>query len=674
MTLFKTTTWIASLMLLCAITLHAQSKPNVWTINAKNINPDNYHGITVANGMIGLVSSAKPLQMKTVILNGVYDVYGKSEVPRIMKGFNFANIALSINGDTVDVNNVTHLRQQLDMKHAIMITHFDLPGEASVSYSVWALRQLPFSSLIQVEIKAKKPLDIKAGSVIQTPSIIKHVKNNFSQEGKISLLTSSGQSPTGKYTIAASNAFIFEGKNPEVSHVDSSGERNEAAFSKHITKRQTFQFWVIGSETSTVNFTQPVHEAQRLSIYAKLQGVKKLVRGHNKAWQKLWSSRIIVKGNPSDQRDINLALYNLYSFIRKGSGYSIPPMGLSSTGYNGHIFWDASIWMLPPLLVLHPELVRSMLNYRFNRLPAAKEKAKALGYQGAMFPWESAATGQEETPVWALTGQFEQHITADVAIACWNYFRVTHDEKWLKKKGYPIIKAAANFWVSRVARDSSGKYHINNVVGADEFAQNINDDAFTNGATKKALLFATQAAIKLGKSANPKWDKIAKNIAIDTFKNGVIKEYGSYDGGKIKQADVNLLSYPLNIITKPAKIKKDLQYYQSKIAHGPAMSYSIFSLLWARLENKKKAYRLFHKGYKPNETPPFGALAETAGGTNPYFCTGAGGMLQAVLFGFGGLKITNHGITQIHSVLPKEWKSLKITGVGINNKTFSAND
>jgi trehalose/maltose hydrolase-like predicted phosphorylase len=670
MTLFKTTTWIALLMLLCAIKLHAQSKPNVWTISAKNINTNNYYGVTVANGMIGLVSSAKPLQMKTLILNGVYDAYGKSEVPRIMKGFNFANIALSINGDTVDVNNVTNLTQQLDMKHAVITTHFNLSNEAVITYRVRALRQLPFSGLIEVKIKAKKPLDIKAGSAIEAPSIIKHIRNNFSQEGKIVLLTSSGQTPTGRYTLAASNAFIFKGENPEVSHTDSSGRRNEAAFSKHIPEGQTFQFWVIGSETSTVHFVQPVHEAQRLSIYAKLQGIKKLIRDHNQAWKKLWSSRIIVEGNTSDQRDINLALYNLYSFIRKGSGYSIPPMGLSSTGYNGHIFWDAEIWMFPSLLALHPELARSMLDYRYNQLQAAKEKAWTLGYNGAMFPWESAATGQEETPVWALTGQFEQHITADVAIACWNYFRVTHDKNWLKKKGYPIIKAAAEFWVSRVSRDSSGKYHINNVVGADEFAENINDDAFTNGAAKKALQFAAQAAKELGKSANPKWNKIAKNIVIDTFDNGVIKEYGSYNGGKIKQADVSLLSYPLNIITKPARIQKDLQYYQSRIAHGPAMSYSIFSLLWARLGNKSKAYHLFHKGYKPNEKPPFGALAETAGGTNPYFCTGAGGMLQAVLFGFGGLNITNQGIKQIHSVLPKQWKSLKITGVGKDNKTF----
>ena len=64
-------------------------------------------------------------------------------------------------------------------------------------------------------------------------------------------------------------------------------------------------------------------------------------------------------------------------------------------------------------------------------------------------------------------------------------------------------------------------------------------------------------------------------------------------------------------------------------------------------------------------------MAETAGGTNPYFATGAGGMLQAVLSGFGGLKITDKGIEQIESKIPASWKELTITGVGVNEQTFN---
>jgi len=131
------------------------------------------------------------------------------------------------------------------------------------------------------------------------------------------------------------------------------------------------------------------------------------------------------------------------------------------------------------------------------------------------------------------------------------------------------------------------------------------------------------------------------------------------------------LSYPLQIITDKATIKKDLEYYEPRIGEGPAMSYSVLALLYARLGNSSKAYELFKKGFVPNKKKPFGVLAESAGGTNPYFATGAGGMLQAMLSGFGGLSITDDGIEQKGGVLPKEWKSLTITGVGVENKSYT---
>jgi hypothetical protein len=84
-----------------------------------------------------------------------------------------------------------------------------------------------------------------------------------------------------------------------------------------------------------------------------------------------------------------------------------------------------------------------------------------------------------------------------------------------------------------------------------------------------------------------------------------------------------------------------------------------------------KAYHWFKEAYLPNLNPPFRVIAETKGGTNPYFATGAGGLLQAVLMGFGGLEITPHGITQIKSALPPGWKKLTITGIGVEHKTFT---
>ncbi|MGZ8525470.1 MAG: glycoside hydrolase family 65 protein, partial [Chitinophagaceae bacterium] len=152
------------------------------------------------------------------------------------------------------------------------------------------------------------------------------------------------------------------------------------------------------------------------------------------------------------------------------------------------------------------------------------------------------------------------------------------------------------------------------------------------------------------------------------------REHATYKGEGIKQADVNLLAYPLKEVKEPAQIKKDLEYYESRVPNEgtPAMTQAIFTLLHARLGNRDRAFHWFKDAYLPNLNPPFRVIAETKGGTNPYFATGAGGILQSVMMGFGGLEITPQGIIQVRSVLPAQWKSLTIKGVGPGKRTFTA--
>ncbi|WP_255478236.1 hypothetical protein [Rhizosphaericola mali] len=130
------------------------------------------------------------------------------------------------------------------------------------------------------------------------------------------------------------------------------------------------------------------------------------------------------------------------------------------------------------------------------------------------------------------------------------------------------------------------------------------------------------------------------------------------------------MAYPLKYRTKENDIKKDLSYYESRVGDGPAMTHAIFSLLYARMGDSEKALDRFFEGYRGNLLPPFGVIAETKGGTNPYFATGAGGMLQAVINGLGGLDISENGIIQLKTYLPKKWKSLKIKGVGLEKTTY----
>lgn len=653
-------------------TTAAPSNPDTWLIDANNIDPTNYYGITVANGMIGLVSSTEPFKAKDVVLNGAFDLYGRGRVSNILKTFNFVNCYLEINGRRIEnIKQTKNLRQTLDMHKACLTTTFDYGDDATISYTWYSLRQLPFTALVDITINAKKDIDITPASVMETPDMLKDVENYYNEIDRphvtISLLTSTAKSPTGKLLMAASNSFLFDephGSEPAVIHEMWDNNMHLLKFKKKLTAGQKYHFSIAGSTLTSAHNDDPLNEAERLTLFATLQGSRQLIKDHELAWSRLWQSDIVIDGDDATQREVRLMLYHLYSFAREGTSYSLSPMGLSGLGYNGHTFWDTEIWMYPALLLLQPKIAASLMEYRYQRLAAAKNNAASHGYKGAMFPWESAASGNEETPIWALSGPFEHHITADVGIAAWNYYCVTQDKTWLKERGYPLLQTTADFWASRVERNGPGHYDIKNVVAADEWAENVDNNAYTNAAARANLQYATDAAKILNLTPDPDWLTVKNNIPILHFPDGVTKEHASYNGEPIKQADVNLLAYPLKEITSPTAIRKDLEYYEPRVGEGPAMTHAIFTILYARAGNADKAYDVFKNGYTPNLRPPFGVIAETATGNNPYFATGAGGMLQAVLNGFLGLEIGPSGLTQITTHLPSKWKSLKATGVG----------
>ncbi len=668
------------LLLIISVTCYLTSviSQDTWAIKTNKIDPSNYFGETVANGIIGIVSSPDPFKVKDVVLNGAFDLYGRGRVSNILKTFNFVNMYLDIDGQRIEnFKQVQNVQQTLDMKHANLTTTFDYGDKASVSYTYYSLRQLPYTALVDVTITAKKDIEIVPASVMEAPDMLKDVENYFNQIDRphvtISLLTSTAKSPTGKLLMAASNSFLFDephGSEPAVIHEMWDNNMHLLKFKKTLKGGQVYHFAVVGSALTSAHDDDPLNEAERLTIFATLEGTKRLLQFHNAAWDSLWKSDIIIEGDDAVQREVRSMIYHLYSFARSGTAYSLSPMGLSGLGYNGHAFWDTELWMYPSLLLLQPDIAKSLLEYRFQRLKAAKNNAFSHGYKGAMFPWESAASGNEETPVWALSGPFEHHITADIGIAAWNYYCVTQDKNWLRERGYPLLKETADFWTSRVERNGAGHYDIKNVVAADEWAENIDNNAFTNAAARANLKFATDAAKLLGISPNADWINVYNNIPILKFGDGVTKEHASYAGEKIKQADVNLLAYPLHEVTGAA-IKKDLDYYEPRVGEGPAMTHAIFSILYSRLGMPDSAYKAFKIGFEPNQRPPFGVIAETATGNNPYFSTGAGGMIQAMLNGFGGLEITPAGISQLKTKLPLGWKSLTLTGIGVEKKTYS---
>jgi len=636
----------------------------VWLVTAKDAS--NYNPCFVGNGIVGISSNQSGLKTNDVIINGLYDCL-PGGTPTLTKYYKPLDISVSIKGlgDVVFGKNVTSWEQTLNLKEAVLYTSYRYAEKLIINTRLLAFRNKPMCAMNSVEFEALEDVDLTISNKVNLPNrenIISTYKTltGFQKYKKVPVMFSSFPNLSGSGCIAGANTYYFSGVTPETNYSNPTTQSQQISFDISLKKGQKYTFSIVSSFTHSGFTDDPFNDALRLCANEHSRGIEPLIDEHKQQWDKLWQNDIEIEGDDNAQRDVRVALYSLYSSIRDGFSLSIPPNGLAGTGWNGHIFWDAEIWMYPALLVMNKSFAQSMIDFRYNTRLQSRKTARQFGYKGIMFPWESDMNGNECTPVSYKIDMNEHHITADVGIAFWNYYLVTQDKNWLQQKGYSIIKDVADFWASRAVLGSDGKYHILNVIGPDEWHEDIDDNAYTNGAAATCLRNAIKAAQILNEKPEKTWKDVAEGLEILTSPEGHTLQYKGYKGQTIKQADANLLAYPLNIIDDKNRILKDLEYYEPLInPNGPAMSQSVLATIYARLGNVDKAYQLFNDSYKTRIKPPFNFMSEKPN-NNGIFCTGYGGLLQAIIYGFGGLQITDNGIVQKNPVLPKQWKSLVI--------------
>lgn len=621
-----------------------------------------YFSVPVGNGCLGLLPGKAPMSLKSVMLSNVYDGRSRNGVSRIAACPNPFALRLSVDGIPVSADGASTRTQTLDMRRASFGDRFTVDGKARVDWTIRALRELPYAGLVSIEVQALQDIRLGVEGLITEPKafvrqdssvITRHIGTTPFEIRRLRSRTPQ----RGVLLCAAAATFTGTGTMPA---------------DTLLRAGQRLRFHILGSLVPETDFADPWNEAERFVIYGLGEGVERLVGRHEALWDELWQGDIRIEGDSDAQLFARAALFQLYANAREGRAASIPPFGLSDREYCGHIFWDSELWMYPPLLFLGGGIARSLVDYRTERLSGACRKAFSYGYKGALFPWESDASGDESCPTNALTGTFEHHISSDVAIGIWNYYRMTHDLEWLRTEGWPVLKEVADFWVSRVDWNADGSCSIRGVVGADEFAHHVTDNAFTNGSAIVALRAACAAAEILAAGSVAQWAKVADGLRILKREDGVTDEFEGYEGQTVKQADVNLLAYPLQIVTDPDGIRRDLEYYEPRIhPHGPAMSQAILALQWARLGDGAKAYELYQKGLEGHLHGPFLAFSETAGHGDTCFMTGLGGFLQLFINGFCGLELTDNGVVQLPSALPPHWKSITVTGVGPERRTYT---
>ena len=230
----------------------AQIKGDEWNLIANS--RENYFGVAMANGKIGIVTDDTPLKTKEIILNGVYDANPKNGISKVVRGIEFLNLHLSIDDQMIDGTNIDHWSQQVSMKEGTSTTSFQFKDLAQIKYTILANRVLPYSAMAIVEIVPMQDIEISAFNYMNVPEEMKITKSEFRVMKKknygIPLFKTTAQTNTGKWTVSASTTFLFDGPAEFVTQ-----KGPEVGFSKKILKGKTSErkiaLQVVFKETAT---------------------------------------------------------------------------------------------------------------------------------------------------------------------------------------------------------------------------------------------------------------------------------------------------------------------------------------------------------------------------------------------------------------------------------------
>lgn len=438
------------------------------------------------------------------------------------------------------------------------------------------------------------------------------------------------------------------------------------------------------------------------------------------AWaERVWDRTpvILQSENPMDQLAVRFAQYHLYVMTpAHDNRMNIGAKGLSGEGYKGHTFWDTDIFALPYFTFTDPKTARSLEEYRYLSLPGAHKKAAQNGYEGAQFPWESAWLDDGEvTPVWGaadiVTGQptkiwsgfIEQHITADVAYGVWQYYMVTGDQDFMDRYGYELLMDTALFWASRLEwSGEDGLYHINDVVGPDEYKEHADDNAFTNYMAHWNIGIAIRYYYELKEQKPQIFARLNEKMGLDHAcqvwkerqeliylpkprqEDLVIAQDSKYltypvidltkykEAGEVgtlfqeynleqvnrmqvsKQADIMILFFLMEDLF-PLDVKRaNWDYYEPKTLHDSSLSLSTHVILASDMKDKKLAYELFQRAVRID-------MGENMKSSDAgIHAASIAGIWQATVYGFGGVRML-HGELRVCPRLPEVWSSLEFS-------------
>ena len=468
---------------------------------------------------------------------------------------------------------------------------------------------------------------------------------------------------------------------------------------------------------------QPAAEAAVNCVRAaRTAGYDVCLQRHNAEWAERWArADVIIEGDDEAQLALRYSIFQLLMVAPvAGSAHSIPARALSGQVYKGAIFWDTEMFMFPFFIHTCPAQARELMRYRIKTLDGARRKAKTegVGFEGAFYAWESQETGDEACTYFNIGDPITKrdlrtyfrdkqvHISGDVAIALWEYFKLTGDDTLLLEGGAEVILECARFYYSYAYFNKcKGRYELLDVVGPDEYHERVNNNAFTNQVAQATFELAVRVvdyleqkhparlAALLAKLAIaeelPRFGEAAELLYVPPPdpNSGVIEQFDTYfklqdvavqdlkarrldpneylGGGQglavptkvIKQADVIMM---LNLFKDryPEAVKRaNWEYYEPRTEHGSSLSASAYALVATEIGKLEPAYAYFLKTAKIDLEADYKVRVGTTfmGGSHP---AANGGAWMTAILGFGGVRATEHRVFINPQLYPK-WTGLR---------------
>ncbi len=670
--------------------------------------------MTLGNGYMGIRASheeAYTLQTRGMYLAGLYHRAGKGEINELVNLPDIVGVEITLNGEIFSLTSgaIEHWQRELDFASGELRRTLTWRAPGGARFTIESRR---FASAQKLQLFAMEvtitPLDADASIVIST-GIDATITNHGRQHLDETQVRVFGQHLLqGIYTTQDNRSDIAISSYCDV---DGDAQRCFTAKERRLLQHNSVQAKagqrVTLTKMSWIDWTTERHTSYETWGRQSLrhleacvqQGYDALLAESTANWQEWWQGRRVQvnSSDEADQRALDFALYHLRVMTPEhDERSSIAAKGLTGEGYKGHIFWDTEVFLLPFHLFTEPKTARSLLRYRWHNLPGAREKARRNGWQGALFPWESARSGEEETPEFAAinirtglrqkvaSAQAEHHLVADIAWAVINYWHATGDMQFMSREGMALLLETAKFWISRAVMVNK-RLEIHDVIGPDEYTEHVNNNAFTNYMAGYNVEQALHFARQLGCSDEtfihraehflqhlwrpevqqdgvlPQDDSFLSKPAIDLSKykvkagkQTILLDYSRAEVNEmqiLKQADVVMLTYMLPEQFSPQTCLANLRFYEPRTIHDSSLSKAIHGIVAARCGDSAQGYRFWREG------------AQIDLGDDPHSCddgihaAATGAIWLGAIQGFAGVSV-RHGELHLDPALPEHWQTL----------------